>query len=528
MRPNPERLPFHHPVDWLTQAQQIYQHELPPFVEKNEGKSKVGVRKVVLIRPIDNRHQGPPVEVEIVYWPWNDQYTFGTMDFGGQRLIVKEDTSTGRFATFGSSRDPNGIFYQPHMVEKWKKHLGDFRELNINPETRHANHVQTHSITPYISSSGKLDGRPIQNSTKDPCTPQLDRRPSESSSISQANRSSAPPTKSDPENASQRWAREQQRSIGAAYNSPSSIPAKARDVQVSPSTAQLGRQDYGRATSEKETAPGPKQDASSPKGREEHSLISPHEFIQMSPSQGGLTKVCPETQKDRRLSSKSKENSVLGSPRQHYAPTERSENREHRRPSLGNNPDVPQAHGPQHQGQLRIEPTSLARPPKRRRQISVSSPLNPKSPQLPTINRSPHPTPSTPSQLASRFSTPPTSAYPQSTDSSTALLSPHKQSRTTLFVAIPLSTDAVPLKLRSCMTLSSLFTSVLAVSAHPATGQDNSIVSGIRATFTWKGEKDVDRAILLKRDFPDCFEVFLEIIDGAPSMVLTQTKTALS
>ena len=41
-------------------------------------------------------------------------------------------------------------------------------------------------------------------------------------------------------------------------------------------------------------------------------------------------------------------------------------------------------------------------------------------------------------------------------------------------------------------------------------------MSGIRATFTWKGDKDVDRAILLKRDFPDCFEVLLEIIDGAP------------
>ncbi|KAM0805250.1 hypothetical protein BDR22DRAFT_817222 [Usnea florida] len=77
-----------------------------PFVEKNEGKSKVAVRKVVLIRPIDNRHQAPPVEVEIVYWPWNNHYTFGTMDIGGQRLIVKEDTSTGRWTDAESAKSP--------------------------------------------------------------------------------------------------------------------------------------------------------------------------------------------------------------------------------------------------------------------------------------------------------------------------------------------------------------------------------------------------------------------------------------
>ena len=41
-------------------------------------------------------------------------------------------------------------------------------------------------------------------------------------------------------------------------------------------------------------------------------------------------------------------------------------------------------------------------------------------------------------------------------------------------------------------------------------------MSGIRATFDWKQERDVDRAILLKREFPDTFEVFLEIVDGAP------------
>lgn len=62
------------------------------------------------------------------------------------------------------------------------------------------------------------------------------------------------------------------------------------------------------------------------------------------------------------------------------------------------------------------------------------------------------------------------------------------------------------------MSLPSLFAAVLAICPHP--GQD--AVSGIRATFDWKREGEVDRAILLKRDLEDTFEVLLEIVDGAP------------
>ena len=103
-----------------------------------------------------------------LYWPWDYQYTFSTMDIGGRRLIVKEDSSTGHYATFGSLRDPqNGLLYKTSMVEKWKKHLGEFREFNIDPETRHTNHVQTHSDMPHIGSSGKLVGRPQQTLMKD-------------------------------------------------------------------------------------------------------------------------------------------------------------------------------------------------------------------------------------------------------------------------------------------------------------------------------------------------------------------------
>lgn len=67
------------------------------------------------------------------------------------------------------------------------------------------------------------------------------------------------------------------------------------------------------------------------------------------------------------------------------------------------------------------------------------------------------------------------------------------------------------------MTLSSFFASVLAICAQPDHGD---VVSGIRATFDWKRDGDVDRAILLKQDLEDTFEVFLEIVDGAPCWVV--------
>lgn len=64
------------------------------------------------------------------------------------------------------------------------------------------------------------------------------------------------------------------------------------------------------------------------------------------------------------------------------------------------------------------------------------------------------------------------------------------------------------------MSLSSFFKSVLAVSAQKEEG--DVVVSGIRATFEWKKVGDVERSILLKREVEDTWEVFLEIVEGAP------------
>lgn len=91
-------------------------------------------------------------------------------------------------------------------------------------------------------------------------------------------------------------------------------------------------------------------------------------------------------------------------------------------------------------------------------------------------------------------------------------LAPDKQNRTTLRIRLPLFSDHVPLKLRTGMTLDSLFSSVITI--YGQEDQEASIM-GIRASFGWKSTEDPDSVIILKRAFPDSYEIFLEIINDA-------------
>ncbi|KAL9069759.1 MAG: hypothetical protein Q9161_005344 [Pseudevernia consocians] len=504
-RPNPDRLHDDHFIDWLPEAKQLYQIERPPFVEKNQGSSRAGLRKNVTLRVTEDQQQGLPVEAELICWSWSPQYTFFTIDIGGRRLIVKGNSSD-RYC----SKEPE-----------------DSEGPNIDLKTQHANHVQRLSITPCPGSPAKPDSRAPQTRMKNQYIPQPEWRPSNFPPRHPLNQSSARSTSLNMEHpVRQQYAQEQQQYVDIKHtaqagspsikNSPRSIKARSSDCQVSPTTVHSDKQHHVQPQTERAPSSGPRHDASLPKGCEEHSPNGPLDSAQIPPSQG-IPKVSPESQDGQGLASKPNEDTVIATERQQHASAERTGESVVSKKPYGNSADAPTPHGRQYQGQGSAETNPLARPKKRRRRISIPNSLNPTSPQLSTAIRSPsarsssRPTPSTSSQDHSRFSTPP-SLNPQSTDSSSSLLASHKQSHTTLFIAIPLSTDTVPLKLRSCMTLSSFFTSVLAICAQP--GQD--VVSGIRATFDWKLDKDFDRAILLKQDFPDTFEVFLEIVDGAP------------
>lgn len=529
-RPNPDRLPDDHYIEWLAEAQQLYHHERPPFVEKNQGSCRAGLRKNVTLRVTDDQQHGLPVEAEMTCWSWSPHYTFCTIDIGGRRLIVKGNSSD-RYCSYRSWLGPEkGFSYQPVAFGPWQKDPEEFGVPNIDLKTQHANHVQTLSSTRWLEPSTDSDGRAQQTSMKNQYTLRPEWRPINLSPTYPLQSSSVRSANMSPEHiVRQQYAQEQQRltNTGNAAqvaspsdkDSPRPIQAKGHDTQVSPAAVHEENQHKDRTPIERERSPGPRSDASSPKGREEHSPNRTSESEQVLPSQG-LSKMYPDIQEDKAGASKPNEDSAIGTRREDYAPAEPTRERVSSRPPYGNSADTPTGHESQSQEQDSTEPNSVTRPTKRRRQNPIPAPLNSTSPQvLPakqspsTCSSRPPPTPSSSSQQNSRLSTP-ASSNPQSTDSLSFLAS-HKQSRTTLFIAIPLSTDTVPLKLRSCMTIPSLFNSVLAICAQPGqTSQD--VVSGIRATFEWKQEKDVDRAILLKQDFPDTFEVFLEIIDGAP------------
>ena len=90
-----------------------------------------------------------------------------------------------------------------------------------------------------------------------------------------------------------------------------------------------------------------------------------------------------------------------------------------------------------------------------------------------------------------------------------------KQSKTILWISIPSSTDVVPLTLRSCITMSSLFDSVFMICGIAEQQQQNKVL-GLRTTLGWTDTTGVRRYMMLKREVKDSFGIFLQIIDESP------------
>ena len=91
-----------------------------------------------------------------------------------------------------------------------------------------------------------------------------------------------------------------------------------------------------------------------------------------------------------------------------------------------------------------------------------------------------------------------------------------QQKRTILRVSLLSgSTGYVPLRLRSCMSLSAFFTSVSTASGLSGDG-GSAIANIISATFDWKAETDIDRMIHIRRDLEDSFDIFLRTVAEDP------------
>ena len=71
----------------------------------------------------------------------------------------------------------------------------------------------------------------------------------------------------------------------------------------------------------------------------------------------------------------------------------------------------------------------------------------------------------------------------------------------------------VPLRLSACMTMSTLFSSVVAASGHR---ENQEPIKCLMATFDWKEESDLYKTIYINKETEGSFEIFLELIDEAP------------
>ena len=94
-------------------------------------------------------------------------------------------------------------------------------------------------------------------------------------------------------------------------------------------------------------------------------------------------------------------------------------------------------------------------------------------------------------------------------------LSPYKQAYTTLRIALdPYPQKSAIYRLRSCMTMGTFFSSVIGVSGYKG---DKDRIFGITATFDCKSDDDADKSMVIREEWQDSFDVFLETVDGAES-----------
>lgn len=94
-------------------------------------------------------------------------------------------------------------------------------------------------------------------------------------------------------------------------------------------------------------------------------------------------------------------------------------------------------------------------------------------------------------------------------------LSPYKQAHTTLRIAlVPYPQKSAIHRLRSCMTVGTFFSSVIGVSGYKG---DKDRIFGITATFDCKSDDDADKSMVIREEWQDSFDVFLETVDGAES-----------
>ena len=108
----------------------------------------------------------------------------------------------------------------------------------------------------------------------------------------------------------------------------------------------------------------------------------------------------------------------------------------------------------------------------------------------------------------------------------TQTLSPYKQAHTTLRIALfPYPQQSAVQRIRSCMTITTFFSTVIGVSGYKG---DRDRIFGITATFDCKPDDDPERNMVIREEWQDSFDIFLETVDGAESWTEDGGKCSLS
>ena len=71
----------------------------------------------------------------------------------------------------------------------------------------------------------------------------------------------------------------------------------------------------------------------------------------------------------------------------------------------------------------------------------------------------------------------------------------------------------VPLRLLTCMTMSTLFSSVIAASGHR---EDEEPIKCLMVVFDWMKDDDIYKTMYIDRGTEDSFDIFLELVNDAP------------
>ena len=106
--------------------------------------------------------------------------------------------------------------------------------------------------------------------------------------------------------------------------------------------------------------------------------------------------------------------------------------------------------------------------------------------------------------------TKPLGCHSSQIETASLAISRYKQEMSTLCFFFPPDEDCVPIKLRSCMTMSALFAS--AIRAFDLEDQAKK-VRALRATFADVPKEYPTESLLVKRGLPDTFQIFLEFVE---------------